>query len=153
MRVWWTAAVVLVLPLSGCGGSSHPSAGAYRADLARVARESDAAQGKVGKGFQAASVAQLVNVLRSFAASEKHIGDQVAALKAPRNAQAANTELAKGMHDTAAEIHGFLPRIEKMPSAKAAIGFLQKTPQTNGGREIDHALATLKRLGYIKKVS
>jgi hypothetical protein len=40
-----------------------------------------------------------------------------------------------------------------MPSAKAAIAYLSKTPTTKGGREIDAALATLKKLGYIKKVS
>ena len=46
-----------------------------------------------------------------------------------------------------------LPKIKKMPSAKAAIAYLGKTPTTKGGQEIDHALAQLKKLGYIKKVS
>lgn len=40
-----------------------------------------------------------------------------------------------------------------MPSAKAALAFLQKSGQTKGGRELDDSLAKLKKLGYIKKVS
>ena len=40
-----------------------------------------------------------------------------------------------------------------MPSAKAALAYLSKTPTTKGGNEIDQALAQLKKLGYIKNVS
>jgi len=98
-------------------------------------------------------VPQLVKVLASFATAEKGIGDQVAALKPPKDAEAANTELAKGQHDTASEVHALLPKIEKMPSAKAAIAYLSKTPTSKGGREVDEGLAKLKKLGYIKKVS
>jgi hypothetical protein len=46
-----------------------------------------------------------------------------------------------------------LPKIKKMPSPKAAITYLSKTPATKGGREVDGALAKLKKRGYIKKVS
>jgi hypothetical protein len=142
----------MVLLVSACGGSSRLSASAYRAHLATVAKESDAAQGKVEKGFEAASVGQLVKVLTSFAAAERRIGDEVGVLKAPKDAEAANTELASGLHDTAAEVQTIVPKVEKRPTAKAAISFLQKTAQTKGGRELDDALASLKRLGYIKKV-
>jgi hypothetical protein len=153
VRVWWTVTVVMVLLVSACGGSSRLSASSYRSHLATVAKEADAAQGKVEKGFQAATVPQLVKVLTSFASAERRIGDEVAGLKSPKNAAAANMELASGFHDTAAEVHTFVPRVEKMPTAKAAISFLRKTAQTKGGRELDDALASLKRLGYIKKVS
>ena len=81
------------------------------------------------------------------------IGDEVAALKPPKDADAANTELANGLHDTGSEVQTVLPTIKKMPSAKAAIAYLGKTPTTKGGQELDHALAQLKKLGYIKKVS
>lgn len=77
----------------------------------------------------------------------------VAGLEPPTNAEAANTELAKGQHDTAAELQAVIPRIKKMPNAKAAIAYLQKTPSTTGGHEVDAALAQLKKLGYIKSVS
>lgn len=96
---------------------------------------------------------QLVNVLGTFATTEKRIGDQVARLDPPKDAQAANAELANGQRDTASEVHAVLPTIEKMPSTKAAIAYLRKAPTTKGGREVDAALAKLKQLGYIKKVS
>jgi hypothetical protein len=74
-------------------------------------------------------------------------------LKPPKNAEAANTELATGLRDTASEVQTFLPKIKKMPSAGAAVAYLSKTPTTKVGREIDEALAKLKKLGYIKQVS
>ena len=153
MRVWWAAAVTMVLLASACGGSGRLSASDYRAHLQTIARESDAAQHAVEKGFQATSVPQLVKVLSVFGAAEKRIGDEVAALKPPKDAEAANTELAQGQHDTASEVQAFLPKVKEMPSAKAAIAYLRKTPTTKGGREVDEALAKLKKLGYIKKVS
>jgi len=52
-----------VLLVAACGGSSRLSASAYRAHLATVAKESDAAQHSVEKGFQATSVPQLSKVL------------------------------------------------------------------------------------------
>jgi hypothetical protein len=152
VHVRWAAALVIVLLVSACGGSSRLSPSAYRAHLATVARESDVAQADIEKGFRAASVPQLVKVLKTFESAETRVGDEVAALEPPKNAVAANAELAKGLHDTAAEVKTFLPRIEKLPTATAAVAFLQKTGQTKGGRELDDALASLKRLGYIKKI-
>lgn len=143
----------MMLLVSACGGSSRLSASDYRAHLETIAKESDAALRAVEKGFQARSVPQLVKVLSVFGAAEKRIGDEVAALKPPKDAEAANTKLANGQHDTASEVQAYLPKIKKMPSAKAAIAYLSKTPTTKGGREIDEALAMLKKLGYIKKVS
>jgi hypothetical protein len=162
VRVWWIPAVTLVLLVSACGGSgsgesgggsSRLSASAYRAHLKTIAKESDKAQHAVEKGFRATSVPQLVTVLTAFGAAEKRIGDQVATLKPPTNTEAANTELAKGQHDTASEVQALLPKIQKMPSAQAAIAYLGKKSTTTGGHEIDEALAKLKQLGYIKNVS
>jgi hypothetical protein len=151
--MWWAAVVMVLLLVSACGGSSRLSASDYRAHLKTLAKESDAAQHAVEKGFQASSVPQLVKVLSVFGAAENRIGDEAAALKPPKDAEAANTELANGEHDTASEVQAFLPKIKKMPSAKAAIAYLSKTPTTKGGRELDEGLAKLKKLGYIKKVS
>src|SRR5436305_958661 len=153
VRVGCTAAVMLLLLVSACGGSSRLSPSDYRAHLETIAKESDAAQHAVEKGFRATSVSSLVQVLNVFAAAEARIGGEVAALKPPKDAEAANTELAKGQHDIASEVQALLPKIKKMPSAKAAIAYLSKTPTTEGGREVDEALAMLKKLGYIKKVS
>jgi hypothetical protein len=155
VRVLSAAAVTIaVLLASACGGGSNRlSASAYRAQLKTIAKESDAAQHAVEQGFQATSVPQLVKVLTTFSATEKRIGDQVAALKPPKNAAAANSELASGQRDSASEVHAVLPRVKEMPSTKAAIAYLSKAPTTKGGREVDEALAKLKQLGYIKNVS
>jgi cell division protein ZapA (FtsZ GTPase activity inhibitor) len=154
MRVWSAAVVVMfVTLLSACGGSSRLSASDYRAHLRTIANQSNAAQHSVGKGFQSTSLTQLLTVLTAFGASEKRIGDEVAALKAPKDAESANSELANGQHDTASELQALLPKIKKMSSAKAAITYLSKTPTTKGGHEVDQALAKLKKLGYIKNVS
>ena len=145
--------VMVVLLVSACGGSGRLSASEYKAHLKTVGKESNAAQHAVEKGFQATSVPQLLKVLTVFGAAQKRIGDEVAALKPPDDAETANTELANGLHDTRSEVQALLPKIKKMPSAKAAIAYLSKTPTTKGGHEIDQALAQLKKLGYIKKVS
>jgi hypothetical protein len=153
---------MLVLLASACGSggggtsggsSSRLSASAYRAHLKTIAKESNMAQHAVEKGFRASSVQQLVTVLTAFGTAEKRIGDEVAALKPPTNAEAANTEAARGLQDTASEIQALLPKIEKMPSAQAAIAYVSKKSTTKGGHEIDQALAKLKQLGYIKSVS
>src|SRR4051812_34062241 len=114
---WWAAAAMLLLLVSACGGGSRLSASDYRAQLETLAKESDAAQHAVEKGFQATSVPQLVKALSVFGAAEKRIGDEVAALKPPKDAEAANTELANGQYDTASEVQALLPKIKKMPSA------------------------------------
>jgi hypothetical protein len=151
-----TVLIIVVLLASSCGGggnSNSPSASVYKGQLKTIAGESDAAQHAVEKGFQSTSVPQLVKVLGTFAATEKRIGDQVAKLDPPKDAVAANAELAGGQRDTASEVHAVLPKIEKMTSTKAAIAYLSKAPTTKGGREVDEALAKLKHLGYIKSVS
>ena len=162
MRVCWVPAVTVVLLVSACGssggggsggGSSRLSASAYRTHLNTLGKEADTAQRAVEKGFRASSVPQLVAVLTAFAAAEKRMGDEVAALKPPKDAETANAELANGQHDTASEVQALLPKIKQMPSAKIAIAYLNKKPSPKGGREIDKGLAELKKLGYIKKVS
>ena len=144
---------MVVLLVSACGSSGRLSVSEYRAHLRTVAKESDAAQHAVEKGFRATSVPQLVKVLTVFGTAQRRIGDEVAALKPPKDADGANTELATGLHDTDSEVKAVLPKLEKMPSAKAALAYLSKTPTTKGGDEIDQALAQLKKLGYIKNVS
>jgi hypothetical protein len=145
--------VLLLAACGGGGGGNRLSASDYRAHLRTIAHQSDQAQHAVETGFHATSVSRLVKVLTTFEAAEKRIGGEVAALEPPMNAEAANAELARGQRDTAAELQVIIPKIEKMPSAQAAIAYLSKTPTTKGGREVDAALAQLKKLGYIKQTS
>jgi hypothetical protein len=137
--------------LAGCGGSSRLSASAYRTRLATIAKEADKAQTNVEKGLTAKSVAELQARLKAFATAEDRLGDEVNRLKPPKDAEAANAELARGEHDTAAAVRSALPTLAKLTSPKAAIGFLSKSlAQPKGGREVDQALAQLKKLGYTK---
>jgi hypothetical protein len=149
----------MVLLASACGsggsdnGSNRLSPAAYRAQLKTIARESDTAQHALEKAFNAKATSQLVKVLSTFAAAEKRIGDQVDALNPPANAEAANSELAKGLRDTDENVRAVLPHVKNLPTAAAGIAYLRKTPPTNGGKEVDAALAKLKKLGYIQSVS
>jgi hypothetical protein len=93
-------------------------------------------------------VADVQKALRKFAAAEDKLGNEVAAIKAPKDADAANAELAKGEHDDAAEIRHVIPKLSKFKSVQQAFAYLQQLGHTKGGAEEDKALATLKKLGY-----
>jgi hypothetical protein len=148
------AGVLLILActlLEGCGGgSSRLSASAYRARLTALGKEADKAQGNVEKALTATSIAEIQTRLKTFATAEDRLGDEVGRLKPPKDAEGANAELARGEHDTAQAVRAVLPKLAKFPSAKAAIASLSKGFQPKGGREVDHALAQLKKLGYTK---
>jgi hypothetical protein len=148
------AGVILVLAcalLDGCGGgSSRLSASAYRTHLATLGKEeADKVQGNVEKALSAKSIGEIQTRLRASATADDRLGDEVSSLKPPKDAETANAELARGEHDTAAAVRSVLPKLAKFTSAKAAIAYLNKVPP-KGGREIDQALAQLKKLGYTK---
>ena len=94
-------AACAVLLLAACGGGSRLSQDAYRTKLAQVKQEAASAQASVAKGLQAKTLAELRGRLDAFAESTQRIGDEVANFKPPQNAEAANTELADGLHETA----------------------------------------------------
>lgn len=137
------------LLVAGCGGSGGVSKSEYRSELATIAKQSGTAHQKLEKGAPAAtSVAQVQALLREFAAAEDRIGNEVAKLKVPADAKAANAELAKGQHDDAAEIRAIIPKLSKFKSVQQAFGYLQRLAGSKGGREGDAALKKLKQLGY-----
>ena len=95
MRLWVLVVLGLAL-VAGCGGSSRLSASDYRAQLATLGKQADKAQGEVEKGLRSTSVPKLTKFLTRFAAAENRLGDKVAALKPPRDAESANAQLAQG---------------------------------------------------------
>jgi hypothetical protein len=150
--------LALVLVLSACGGSksggSTLSKKDYKAKLAAIARQANAAQGSVSRGLSVSTVPALKATLQKFSNDSRHIGDEVAALKPPNNAAAANAQLAKGEHDTAAAIDAALPKLGKFKNVHDALLFLQKQTRGNSaGRELDGALTKLRGLGYISSTS
>ena len=142
--------VFLCAVLAGCGGSSNNrlSASEYRARLATLGKEADKVQGDLEKALTAKSVSEIEARLKASATADDRLGDEVSALKPPKDAEAANAELARGEHDTAAFARAAVPKLEKFTSAKAAIRFLTALGTPKGGRELDDALTQLRKLGY-----
>jgi hypothetical protein len=147
-----TALALVCALLPGCGGNgSRLSRSAYSARLATLGNEANKAQGDVENALHAKSVSEIEARLKAFAADDDRLGDEVSRLKPPKDAEAANAELARGEHDTAAAVRSVLPRVAKFTSPKAAIAFLSKSVgNAKGAHELDHALSQLKKLGYTK---
>jgi hypothetical protein len=143
---------VLCLVSAGCGKKSgRLSASDYKAELATVAKESDQAQAGIALGLKAKTVAELRTRVAAFGVEADRIGGELDKLKPPKDAEQANAELARGEHDIATAIRSVLPGLSKLASPKAAIALLDKQEGgAKGGREIDHALAQLSKLGYTK---
>jgi hypothetical protein len=147
-------AALAALLLAACGGSSgggstQLSPAQYRAHIAKIKVEAAKAQADVGKGLQAKSVGELKQRVDAFAAATQRIGDEVAALKPPQNAQAANSQLAQGLHDIAAGVRDASGKIATLKTVQAAIASLQHAQgPVKGSREVGESLATLQKLGY-----
>jgi hypothetical protein len=146
-----TCCCVLVAGCGGGGGGGRLSASAYRSRLAAISQEGDTAQSQVEQGLHAKTVAALRVRLGAFATASQKLGDEVAALKPPKNAASANAELAQGEHDTASATRSVLPKLASLKSVKAALAYLQKSQgNAKGGHELDDSLTKLKQLGYTK---
>jgi CheY-like chemotaxis protein len=96
-------------------------AGAYKTRLATIAKEANKAQHDVEQGLQAKTVGELHSRLAAFAVGDQKLGDEVAALKPPKDAEQANAALAKAEHDNAAAVRALLPRVAKARTPKAAV--------------------------------
>jgi hypothetical protein len=143
------AAVVLLLAACGGGGGSRLSASAYRAQLAQVKQQAAAAQTDVAKGLQARTIPELQQRLEAFATATHHIGDKVANLKPPANAEAANIQLAEGLHETARATRAASKQITKLHTPQEAISYLEHSPaNAKGAGQVNEALKELKKLGY-----
>jgi hypothetical protein len=148
-----TLAVTLMLciavGLSACGGSGRLSAADYKNQLAAFGRQDDKVHAKVDNLPHSKTVADMKAGLAAFAAGERRLGTEVAALNPPKNAETANAALAKGFTDTATEMKQVLAALGSASSPKQALGVIGRFgPKMNGGKELDAALAKLNKLGY-----
>lgn len=154
MRRSWIGFVLcaLALAVAGCGGGGgggRLSSSDYKAELAKISKQSTAAHAAVERSAsKATAVSQLQAALRRFADAEDRLGNEVFKLKPPTNAEAANAELARGEHDSAAEIRKLLPKLARLKSVQQAFAYLQQLGSTKGGHEEDRAIGELKKLGY-----
>ena len=146
------ATVLAASIVAGCGGGGgRLSKSAYRAKLTTLGHEANRAQTDVEKGLSAKTIGELHARLVAFADASQRLGDEVAALKAPKDADAANAELARGEHDTARATRAAAAAITKLKTPKRAIAYLQTSlGNAKGAHELDDALAKLKKLGYAK---
>ena len=142
------ASAVLLLAACG-GGGSRLSQSAYRSKLAQIKQEAAGAQASVARGLQAKTLAELRGRLDAFAESTDRIGDEVAKLKPPENADAANTQLADGLHETARATRDASKQITHLHTPREAISYLEHSRlNRKGAQQVDEALARLKQLGY-----
>jgi hypothetical protein len=143
------AVVFLLAACGGGGGSPRLSADGYRAKLAQIKQEAATAQAHVALGLQAKSLSELRQRLEDFATATSQIGDDVGKLSPPQNAEAANTELADGLHETARATRAASEQISKFHSTREAISYLEHSPANQkGAHQVDEALTRLKQLGY-----
>lgn len=146
----------IALLLAACGGGGKSSSDTlskadYKAKLQQIAKEANTAQGNLAQGFQLGSVPELKKRLQKFVADSRRIGDEVAAIKAPKDATAANAELASGEHDTASALDALIPGVDKYKNSHDALLYLQRRLRSNtAGRELQGALTKLRALGYIQ---
>jgi len=137
--------------LAACGSSGgRLSASQYRARLASLSRREDKAHADVEKAMRSTSVVEIRSGLSKFAADQGADGNEVANLKPPKDAQAANALLARGLRDTSRELRGLIARLSRVKTPKAALTLINKTQTTRGGAETDRALSELQKKGYTK---
>jgi len=149
--------VVLLLAACGSSGGSNStttqqprlSAAAYGNRITQIGKEASAAQALVAKGLHAKTVAELSQRVGRFAADTQRIGDEVAKLNPPKNAEAANTQLAQGLHDIATATKAASVKLAKMKTVQAAVQYLEHSSAAQkGSNEVTGALTTLDQLGY-----
>ena len=121
----------------------------YKARLQAIAAESNKSQSVIGKGLGSKKMPVLIAALGQFAKLEDHLGNEVGALKPPKNAVAPNQQLAKGLHDIADAVRGVTVKLKGVKTVKQATAILNKdTSGTKAGAEVDAALTELSKLGY-----
>jgi methyl-accepting chemotaxis protein len=140
----------ILLLAAGCGGSKRLSADEYKARLKTLDQEVSKAEAAAQRAVEsAATVEQIRSALRRIASTQQHVGDEVAKLKPPKKAEAANALLARAAHDLAAEIRDVVKKLASVPKPQAALSLIQNAFQNaRGARELDQAVGELKKLGF-----
>ncbi|MFL6021616.1 MAG: hypothetical protein ACJ74A_10785 [Gaiellaceae bacterium] len=149
MRSLLAIAAGAVILVTGCGGSNRLSADAYRAKLHEINGEVSKTEGRAeATVVKARSVEEMVRALAQLARAHDRIGDEVAALKPPKRAEAANDLFVRGSHDVADEIRALLPRLSLLESPRKAQALLGRLGDSKGGKELDRAIAEWQQKGY-----
>jgi hypothetical protein len=149
------------LALAGCGSSGTTSSSsttalsqpAYQAKLraenAKVTVATKALQAALRSGH--ATPTSAGKAINAYSGVQRQIGDELASLDPPADAQTANADLAKGFQDSADESAQLADQVAGAKSQAQAVAILKKFGESSaGGKEIDQALTELHKLGYKK---
>jgi DNA-binding GntR family transcriptional regulator len=90
-----------------------------------VSNAADAARGAV---VPTSSVQQIRSALREFAVVQQRAGNKLAKLKPPKQAEAANALLARGLRDLAAETRRVVQRLASAKSTKQGLRIVRDSP-------------------------
>jgi hypothetical protein len=130
-------------------GDDRLSAEDYRARLATLEKQNAQPHRDVAKALKANSVAEIRAGLTRYADANRQLGESVADLKPPADAEQANAQLAQGFQDVAEQISAVEAKLSGITDPKAALKLvIQSLGDASGGREIDQALSGLEELGY-----
>jgi ABC-type glycerol-3-phosphate transport system substrate-binding protein len=149
--------LALCAVIAGCGGGGSSSdeqaqvVREYTTSIAALGTRENKVRLEAQKVLRAKTLAEVKTRVTKFAQAEQQLGDAVAGLKTPKDAEAANDRLAKGAHDLAAELRSLLGELGSATRPKAAIALVvQRLATGKGTREIDAALSDLRGKGYVQ---
>jgi hypothetical protein len=153
VAVLWIALLALCPALAGCGGGDDDrlTAGAYRARLTQLSQQQTKTYGNVEKAFGSNSVSEIKAGLTTFADDEQRLGDDVAELKPPKDAEAANDQLASGARALADDVRAAVAELEGITRAKTARDLVDRR-LANSEKELGDALTKLNKLGYASTI-
>jgi cell pole-organizing protein PopZ len=139
---------------AGCGGGKSDDEKAqvvrnYTTSITVLGTRENKVRLEAQKVLKAKTLAEVKASVTKFAQAEQQLGDAVARLKPPKDAEAANERLAKGAHDLAAELRSLLAELGTGANPRDAVALVVRRLATaKGTREIDAALSDLRDRSY-----
>lgn len=141
--------VAAVLMAAGCNGTDRLSRQEYGARLqaidAQVGGAEEAAQAAFASG---SSLERLTRAIRSWADAEEQAGNELAAVRPPRDAEEANRSLSAAEKHFAAELRKAAAALKGVRIADAPAILEREMGSSPAAAQLDHAIARLKALGY-----
>ena len=143
------ASLATVLTVVACGGTERLSKQQYRARLhaidARVGRAEGAAEAAFAPG---GSLNQARRAILTWADTEEQAGDELARVRPPKDAEAANRSLSTAEKQFAAALRKAAGALKGTPLAAGPKILEREMRNSPGPAGLDHAITQLKALGY-----
>lgn len=134
---------------AGCDGTDRLSKQEYRARLqaidAQVGRAEEAAQAAFASG---GSLKRLTRAILSWADAEEQAGNQLAAVRPPKDAEEANRSLSDAEKHFAAALRKAAAALKGVRLADAPTILEREMGSAPAAAQLDRAIAGLKALGY-----